>query len=71
MEQYMSLTPEQVHMVDTWHAIEKVNIPTLLHSISKIALITALDDRYHLSKEEAKALLTLSDLLYALTLPEQ
>jgi len=59
----ISLTDDQIHMLDQWHAIEKDNIPTLLHCICKVALIHHVDDQYHLSKQEAKSLLTLSDVL--------
>lgn len=63
---YISLTEEDMAMLDTWHQLEKENIPSLLHCINKIALIHHLDDRYHLNPSQATSLLTLSDVLFNL-----
>ena len=60
------LTPEQVEILDTWYALDSDNLTRLQSVISKTSLIYHLDDRYHLSQADARALLTLSDLVAAL-----
>lgn len=61
-----ALSPAQVELLDTWYALDSNNITRLLSIINKTSLICHMDERYNLNKDDARSLLTLSDVLAGL-----